>query len=322
MKDWTPNEGDFVENVKCPKWGPGKVVLVEAGYVYVFFRDDQRKAGDAKKARKFTLEGGLLRPVDITSDPVLDHLLPYVRQGPEVLLPTERMTLGMAKAKFLGIFPGGFRGKGYIGDKKKGERFYKWAAHQRFVEVLGDGQLETLLDGGQVGEAATRAMTVVNATNLLASFETIALKDALEDETAAKRYLRALAELLARPTIDATGFEAYLRAFLELPRRGNARVHTWPVCTALPYLAQPNRFIHLKPAETKKAAARLAFDLRYDATPNWTTYQRLLDFAELYRAGLADLGCEDMIDVQSFIWVTCGGYDRPKKKPKDEGTER
>ena len=37
--------------------------------------------------------------------------------------------------------------------------------------------------------------------------------------------------------------------------------------------------------------------------PNWDTYQSLLDFAALIKKDVAALKPQDMIDIQSFIWV-------------------
>jgi hypothetical protein len=53
--------------------------------------------------------------------------------------------------------------------------------------------------------------------------------------------------------------------------------------TLLPFLADPKRFIVLKPSMTKTAAERLFFDLAYDSRPNWTTYDRTLAFATSLR---------------------------------------
>lgn len=314
MTDWVPTEGEIVVHINRPEWGPGKVVLVQDGRVYVFFRDYEGSSEqDRRRARRLDAKSKFLERAQIDSDPVLDNLPPFVREGDDLLLEHDRMTLAMAKKKFFDTFPGGFDDEEYLGGKSSGERRYKLAAHARFIETLGGGQLEQLLAEGDVVEAASRALAVVKATNLLSPYEMVAFTDALGDKPAAGGYLKALAKLLAAPAIERDLFDAYLQGFFQLPQMGKARLHTWPVCTTLPYLADPARFMHLRPTETREAAKRLAFDLKYESRPNWTTYRALQDFAELYQNGLSDLGCRDMIDVQSFIWVTCGGYDEAKK---------
>jgi len=48
----------------------------------------------------------------------------------------------------------------------------------------------------------------------------------------------------------------------------------------------------------------MAFDLKYDSTPNWETYDATLRMAAQLLARLAPLGAKDMIDVQQFMVVT------------------
>jgi hypothetical protein len=92
-------------------------------------------------------------------------------------------------------------------------------------------------------------------------------------------------------------------------------VAKWTVATIIPFLAQPNRFMFLKPEVTKKAADSLGFELNYKAEPNWLTYKCLLRMADIYGQKLAYLKPRDLIDVQSFFYVACGGYKGLKVKP-------
>ena len=55
---------------------------------------------------------------------------------------------------------------------------------------------------------------------------------------------------------------------------------------------------------TRAAADRYGYDFPYRSRPGWETYRALLDFATTIRADLADWRPRDMIDIQSFIWVT------------------
>ena len=84
---------------------------------------------------------------------------------------------------------------------------------------------------------------------------------------------------------------------------GRARVATWPVQTLLPYLADPTRFMFLKPEPTRACADRLRFDLLYDSALRWVTYERLLVMGKVLLGELRQLGARDFIDVQSFMWV-------------------
>jgi hypothetical protein len=51
-------------------------------------------------------------------------------------------------------------------------------------------------------------------------------------------------------------------------------------------------------------AARMSYDLKYDSTPNWETYDQTLRMAQQLLAKLTPLGAKDMIDVQAFMWAT------------------
>lgn len=73
----------------------------------------------------------------------------------------------------------------------------------------------------------------------------------------------------------------------------------------------------LKPDVTNKAAESLGFDLNYRPEPNWLTYRSLLKMAEVYREKLASLRPRDLIDVQSFFWLTGRTPQRTSKvKPQ------
>jgi hypothetical protein len=80
-------------------------------------------------------------------------------------------------------------------------------------------------------------------------------------------------------------------------------VLTWPLVSVFGFIAQPRTHIFVKPTVTKAAAAAYGYDFKYDSTPNWTTYQSALAFAETIRRDNADLQPRDMLDLQSFIWV-------------------
>ena len=79
---------------------------------------------------------------------------------------------------------------------------------------------------------------------------------------------------------------------------------TWPVSTVFGFIARPRTHIFLKPNVTRAAADRYGFDLPYRSRPSWETYRGVLDFAQAIRTDLADWRPRDMIDIQSFIWIT------------------
>jgi hypothetical protein len=202
------------------------------------------------------------------------------------------------RRKFLRYYPGGFQDEDFVAL----ERSYKWTAHQRWAEELGRAELDRLLEAGRYTEVAARAVRIEGRTNLLFSFEKMALRDAVRSRSGAERFARGLREYLHGRRTPASRFAAWAETLDALPRR-QTRVLTWPLTTVFGFIAQPEQHVFLKPRVTKIAAEHYGRVFTYASRPNWDTYQSLLGFAEQVRTDTADLGPRDMIDLQSFIWV-------------------
>jgi hypothetical protein len=191
------------------------------------------------------------------------------------------------RAKFLRFFPNGFRDKTYV----DWERGYKWNAHVQWEEAV-----RPLLDARRFEDAAVAAVRVESRTNLLFSFEKMALRDAIK--TDARAFARALREFL----YGGGDFEQWVDAVESLPRR-QTRVLTWPLVTVFGFIALPRRHLFLKPNVTRSAARAYDFELDYRPRPNLQTYESVCAFGETIRRDQQDLGPKDMIDLQSFMWV-------------------
>ena len=202
------------------------------------------------------------------------------------------------RRKFLRFFPGGFGDETYI----DWERGYKWEAHERWMQQLAPDAYRQLLDRGRYVEIAEHAVRVESRTNLLFSFEKMALRDALKSPAGARRFAEGLYEFLHGSGDDRERFEQWCETVAALPRR-QTRVLTWPLLTVFGFIATPERHIFLKPNVTRIAAREYGFDFSYTSRPNWDTYQSLLAFANTVRRDNRDLRPRDMIDLQSFIWV-------------------
>jgi len=207
---------------------------------------------------------------------------------------------GAAKCrkKFLRFFPKGFQDETYIA----WERDYKWQAHQQWVRLLDQVTHKSLLKDGDFHEIAARAVKIESRTNLLFSFEKMALRDALKPQDGARLFATELYEFLYGRGDDAAKFERWCDAVSVLPRK-QTRVLTWPIVTVFGFIAQPERHIFLKPNVTRNAARAYGFDFKYQSRPSWETYASLLEFARACRRDVRDLRPRDMIDLQSFIWV-------------------
>jgi hypothetical protein len=215
------------------------------------------------------------------------------------LQPTRRAG-GPAKCrrKFLKFFPKGFYDQKYI----DWERGYKWEAHERWLEILGRETHRDLISDGKHVEVARRAVTIESRTNLLFSFEKMALRDAVKSPIGARAFAEGLYDFLYGRGSAQSKFERWCEAVSNLPRR-QTRVLTWPLVTVFGFLALPDEHFFLKPMVTRTAAREYDFDFRYQSRPNWNTYSNLLDFARTVSDDLSDLRPRDMIDIQSFLWV-------------------
>jgi hypothetical protein len=208
------------------------------------------------------------------------------------------MSAVSCRTKFLGFFPKGFRDPTYLA----WERDYKEAAHVAWREALGSEAFAGLLDAGRHGEVAATAVRIESRTNLLFSFEKMALRDAVATDKGARAFAEGLYDWLHGPGTEQERFERWVDVVADLPRR-QTRVATWPVLTVFGFLARPDVHVFLKPMVTRRAAAAYGYDLHYSSRPSWETYGSLLAFAGTVRRDVADLKPRDQIDVQSFLWV-------------------
>ena len=202
------------------------------------------------------------------------------------------------RRKFLSFFPRGFRDKTYA----EWERDYKWQAYEIWCAVLRRGAFRSLLDAGDYATIAKHAVSIESRTNLLFSFEKMALRDAVKTMDGSRAFAEGLWNFLHGTGADEERFERWIQTVEQLPRV-QTRVLTWPIVTVFGFIAQPERHIFLKPLVTKRAAEAYDCAFEYRSRPNWRSYVSLIEFAEQVREDQRDLGPRDMIDLQSFIWV-------------------
>jgi len=212
---------------------------------------------------------------------------------------SDRQRVRACKQRFKEFYPGGFHDEDYV----VMERTYKWDAHQRWKRSLGRARLSALLEAGDFEDIATRAVGIESRTNLLFSFEKMAVRDAVKSVSGAEMFANGLFDWLYGRGTEKAKFERWCRVVDDLPRR-QTRVATWPVLTVFGFIARPDKHVFLKPNVTRAAAARYGFDLPYRSRPGSDTYRALLEFAKTIQADLASWRPRDMIDIQSFIWVT------------------
>jgi hypothetical protein len=293
----TPNDvGILVEH---PVWQRGKVIEIISPYAIIHFPSlANSPQGPQRKLREDATQ---LTKSSVQSDPELDG----IETGPGKPKKVSKRKakdlqndLDAAVQWFEGNYPAAFADEKFIDNDLRNKR----AAAEVFTANFGEGRGASMVDEGKHAEIASTLDGMFRATNILSPFEVKAVHKAfVKADESATRVLGATLAFVANPGQQT--FKAMAEAVSQLPADGG-KVHTWPIVTLLPFLADPARFIPLKPTNTEVIAARMRANLKYDTTPNWETYDAFLRMSNALLEVLKAKGAKDMIDVQQFMWVT------------------
>ena len=101
-------------------------------------------------------------------------------------------------------------------------------------------------------------MAIEARTNLLFSFEKMALRNAVKSAGGARAFAQGLYEFLHGSADMETRFDRWCDVVAGLPRR-QTRVLTWPVVTVVGFIVQPQAHIFLKPTVTREGPVGTAF---------------------------------------------------------------
>ena len=293
----TPNDvGILVEHTV---WKRGKVIEIISPYAIIHFPAlANSPQGPQRKLRE---DAAQLTKASVQSDPELDH----VETGPAKPKKVSKrkvkdLSNGIDEAVqwFEQTYPAKFDDEKFIDSDLRNKR----SAAEVFNANFGEGRGGAMVDQAQHAQIASTLDGIFRATNILSPFEIKAVHKAFvkADESSTKVLGLTLA-FMSTPTMQS--FKMMGEAVSQLPADGG-KVFTWPIVTLLPFLAEPKRFIALKPTNTELMAARMNMNLKYDTMPNWETYQAALQMADALLAKLQPLGAKDMIDVQQFMWIT------------------
>ncbi len=140
----------------------------------------------------------------------------------------------ICRKKFLYYFPKGFTDAKYY----SWERGYKWEAHLAWQRDLNKEEFERLLSVKKYSEIALRAVRIETKTNLLFSFEKMALRDAIKSDEGAKAFSEGLYEYVYGKNSFKKRFENFADILDSLPRK-QTRVRTWPLQTVFGFIANP-----------------------------------------------------------------------------------
>jgi hypothetical protein len=293
----TPNDvGILVEH---SVWKRGKVIEIISPYAIIHFPAlANSPQGPQRKLRE---DAAQLTKSSVQSDPELDG----VETGPAKPRKISKRKvkdlsnlIDEAVVWFEQTYPAKFDDEKFVDSDLRNKR----AASEVFHVNFGEGRGTALVEQGQHAQIASTLDGIFRATNILSPFEIKAVHKAfVKGDESASKMLGATLTFMANPTMHT--FKGMAEGVSQLSADGG-KVFTWPIVTLLPFLADPKRFIALKPTNTELMAARLGLNLRYETTPNWETYDAALHMANTLLDRLRPLGAKDMIDVQQFMWVT------------------
>jgi hypothetical protein len=207
----------------------------------------------------------------------------------------------LCRRKFELFYPAGFEDETYL----IAERSHKERAHMEWDIELNPATFRKLLARGEFRAIADAAVRIEARSNLLFSFERMALRDAVKTPAGARLFASELYAFLYGHGSPQRRFNDWLEALADLPRP-RSPVLTWPVATVFGFIARPDRHLFFKPRATRKAAHQYGYALGYNSQPAWRQYQDLLTFASVLRRDLdrkPGFKARDMIDLQSFMWV-------------------
>ena len=279
-------KGNRIKHVNNPIWGIGEVLEDSAGeFVKIFFSN----LGETLLFNDINI----LKCVEgeEASDAMLDNLsYNYLSKEKKITYSSPETSI----KKFLEIFPNGFEDKVFL----ENERNYKIEAHILMNELLNQETFSNLVEKDNFKEVCTRALKIVNKTNLIFPNEKMALKDGLKANENQKLFSLTLFELVYGSDLR-NGFIKHASALEEI---GAAK---WTIISYFLFIAKPEKYMFVKPTVTQNAAEMMRFEINYQPELNWVTYDSVLKLSELLNVKLieAEIVPRDMIDVQSFMWA-------------------
>jgi hypothetical protein len=120
-----------------------------------------------------------------------------------------------SRRKFLHLFPEGFRDERYL----EWERNYKWRAHTEWEADLNCSVYGSLLREGKHRDIAARAIRIESRTNLLFSFEKMAIRDAVRSLKGAGSFAEGLFVFLHGLGTRQKKFKDWCEVLAALPRK-------------------------------------------------------------------------------------------------------
>lgn len=297
--------GSYVTHSLRPAWGVGKVFGQSPQHILVGFS----QLPESERFKRMEWRPGLLeRAAEVKNDAELDswkvdcdstcHYIGAVAK-PKRMSKAGLWSREDAMERFLHKYSNGFPDAWY----RSSHRDARLAQTKLWHELFPGTRLRELASE-QPHIAAQNILRVLD----LREKPLLHLKNELPRVRAAfmrtekmTTFIIALADILDAPRPTEELYNAYLAAFNALEFPAKKTPMTWPIVTALPFIAQPDKHMFVKPTATRTAASGLGFELHFKAAPNFRTYDRVLALSEDLLKFIKPRSGEDMIDVQAFI---------------------
>ena len=216
-------------------WQRGKVIEIISPYAIIHFPSlANSPQGPQRKLRE---DAPQLTKSSVQSDPELDgietgpgkpkKISQAQGQGPAERSSTPRCS-GSRKT-----YPAKFEDEKFVDNDLRNKR----AAAEVFQANFGEGRGAAMVDEGKHAEIASALDGIYRATNILSPFEVKAVHKAfVKADEASTKVLGYTLAFIANPGQQT--FKAMAEAVSKLPADGG-KVHTWPIVTLLPFLADP-----------------------------------------------------------------------------------
>ena len=146
------------------------------------------------------------------------------------------------------------------------ERDYKIEAHELMLRLLNKSEYDKMLESEEYEEICSRALKIVNKTNLIFPNEKMALKDGLKSAENKKMFAVSLFQLLYGQSELSERFSIFAATLYSI------EAAKWTTQTYFLFITYPDKYIFMKPSVTQSAADAFAFELNYSTEINWNSY--------------------------------------------------
>lgn len=204
--------------------------------------------------------------------------------------------------KIIGILNKHYQGWTGFSDRKfiKDETEYKRATIEKSKKELSEEELTSLLDKGEFEEVISRLDKIGKDINLL--FLAVPMSGDLnilyQPELDKESFCRALFDLNYGPGESPERLKRYIDYVNE-----NNLPNKWTFPTYFLFVCHPETEMFIKPETTRRFIDFISDSNKFTNTPDPSVYADILQMARDLKTGLSQFKPEDMVDIQSLIWV-------------------